>query len=66
MERDWSGKLAVMIICLSTRRTINTGLTMTRFEFERALLGSRTIRCPHCGHIHVWSKKDAHLAGEQA
>jgi hypothetical protein len=54
MER---GEVAVMIVCPSTGRPVNTGLTIAKAEFQRVLLGSREVRCPHCRQIHVWSKR---------
>jgi DNA-directed RNA polymerase subunit RPC12/RpoP len=62
MERD---KLAIMIYCPRTRKPVKTGISMNSQLFRNATIEGREVRCPHCGHIHVWSKKDAHLAGEQ-
>jgi hypothetical protein len=65
MGKYRGGELGVMIICPSTRKPVNTGLSIGKYEFQKVLLESREVRCPHCGQIHVWSKKDLHLAGQQ-
>ena len=51
MEPD---KLAIMM----------TGISMNSLLFRNATIEAREVRCPHCGTVHIWSKKDAHLAGE--
>jgi uncharacterized protein YbaR (Trm112 family) len=56
--------LAVLIVCPITREPVLTGLAMTRKAFRKEKIENREVLCPHCGQIHIWSKKDAHLAGE--
>ena len=61
MEPD---KLAIMINCSTTGKPVMTGISMNSFLFRNATIEAREVRCPHCGTVHIWSKKDAHLAGE--
>ncbi len=51
----------IMITCPMTGRPVPTGLVMTREEFEAAVLSGSVARCPACGRIHPWSKRDASL-----
>ena len=60
------GIKALLIKCPDTGKAVLTGLFMNTAAFLNLAIDNREVRCPHCGHIHVWSKKDAHLAGEQA
>lgn len=57
---------ALLIKCPDTGKPVLTGLFMNTAAFLNLAIDSREVRCPHCGQIHLWSKKDAHLAGEQA
>ena len=34
-------------------------MATNKATFLNLLLDSREVRCPHCGKIHVWNKKDA-------
>ena len=63
MRRDYEGK-AVLIKCPVTGSPLKTGLYMNRRSFKDQLIEQQEVRCTHCGKIHIWSKKDAHLAGE--
>ena len=63
-ETKLDDELAVMIKCPSTGKPVKTGMSMNKYSFQKALIGAHEVRCPHCGQIHVWSKKDTHLAGE--
>ena len=57
-------EVALIITCPSTGKPVRTGMSMNKHSFQKALIGAHEVRCPHCGQVHVWSKKDAHLAGE--
>ncbi len=61
MEPD---KLAIMINCPMTGKPVKTGISMNSLLFRNATIVCREVKCPHCGTVHIWSKKDAHLAGE--
>jgi len=61
VERDTK---AVLINCPTTGKSVKTGMFMNRQLFRKEVIENREVQCPHCGQIHVWSKKDAHLAGE--
>jgi hypothetical protein len=54
----------ILIVCPVTGRRVATGLAMTREEFERAVLSGNVARCPACGRIHAWTKRDALLEDE--
>lgn len=54
----------VTILCPITKRPVPTGLVMTPAEFERATLEGNVLRCPACGRIHAWTKKQARLEEE--
>jgi uncharacterized protein YbaR (Trm112 family) len=56
--------LALLIVCPITRKPVLTGLFMNRKSFRKESIDNGKLLCPHCGQVHVWSKKDAHLAGE--
>ena len=57
-------KKAILIRCPATGKPVLTGLATNKATFLNLLIDSREARCPHCGKVHVWNKKDAHLAGE--
>jgi transcription elongation factor Elf1 len=35
------------------------GTRIDAASLERSNLTEQTFRCPHCGHEHTWSAKDA-------
>lgn len=51
----------IMIVCPATGQRVPTGLAMSRQEFEQAVLSGSVTRCPACGRIHAWTKRDATL-----
>ena len=61
---ELNDEIAVMIKCPNSGKPVMTGLSMSKGSFQKALIGTHEVRCPHCGQVHMWSKKDAHLAGE--
>ena len=51
----------IMIICSVTKEPVSTGLPLPKELFETVNINETTTKCPACGKIHVWSKKDAFL-----
>jgi hypothetical protein len=56
--------VAILIVCPTTSQPVLTGLFMNRRSFRKERIENREVLCPHCGQVHIWSKKDAHLAGD--
>jgi hypothetical protein len=46
------------IVCARCRFLVPTGFHMDREAFNAKALDSNTARCPNCGNVQVWSKKD--------
>jgi hypothetical protein len=65
MRREELNELAVLITCPTVAKPVKTGLFMNKPSFQRAVIAGRKAQCPHCGRIHLWSKDEAHLAGER-
>jgi len=65
VEMERSDAVAIIIECPGTGKLVKTGIFMNRRSFRKELIENHEVRCPHCGQVHVWSKEDAHLAGEQ-
>jgi endogenous inhibitor of DNA gyrase (YacG/DUF329 family) len=53
----------VMIVCPTTKKPVPTGIAMDKASFNSSTLTNNSVSCPHCGKMHVWSKRDAFLAG---
>ncbi len=53
----------VMITCPTTKKPLPTGIAMDKASFNSSTLTNNSVSCPHCGKMHVWSKKDAFHAG---
>lgn len=51
----------VMIRCPQTGKLVSTGIAMDKASFESSTLTNNSVKCPLCGNIHVWSKRDATL-----
>lgn len=51
----------IMITCPTTRKPVRTGLDFPEEFFRNANIRETTTKCPACGKVHVWSKKDAFL-----
>jgi hypothetical protein len=51
----------IMITCPVTKGPVSTGLELPRDFFETVNIKDTTTKCPACGKVHVWSKKDAFL-----
>jgi len=51
----------IMIICPTTKQPVRTGLDFPRELFETINIRDTTTKCPACGRVHTWSKKDAFL-----
>ncbi len=54
----------VMIECPETRKLVYTGLNLDWFAFESTQLGENALRCPSCGGVHAWDKKDVQLVAD--
>lgn len=51
----------ILITCPHTNQLVPTGLQLPKELFETIAIRDTTTKCPSCGKVHVWSKKDAHL-----
>jgi ssDNA-binding Zn-finger/Zn-ribbon topoisomerase 1 len=51
----------IMITCPVTKQPVSTGLQLPKEMFETVNIRETTTKCPACGKVHVWSKKDAFL-----
>ena len=51
----------VMIKCPTSGKPVFTGMAMDKSSFEVASLSRNSVKCPHCGNMHTWDKKDAYL-----
>jgi hypothetical protein len=52
----------ILIKCPVTQEPLPTNMSMEIESFELSDLSRNSTSCAHCGGIHVWDKKDAHLA----
>ena len=48
----------LLIVCAKCRFLVPTGFHMDRETFNSRHLDGNTARCPNCGNVQVWSKKD--------
>ncbi len=48
----------LLITCTRCRFLVPTGFHMDRETFNSKLVVGNTARCPNCGHVQFWSKKD--------
>jgi hypothetical protein len=48
----------LLIACARCRFLVPTGFHMDRETFNSKHLEGNTARCPNCGHVQIWSKKD--------
>lgn len=53
----------VTITCPITKKPTPTGIAMDKASFASSTLINNAVTCPHCGKTHVWSKRDAYIAG---
>jgi endogenous inhibitor of DNA gyrase (YacG/DUF329 family) len=51
----------VMIDCPETGKPVYTHLSFEWDSFETVRIGERVIKCPECGKIHSWRRRDAYL-----
>jgi uncharacterized Zn finger protein len=49
----------VMIRCAESGEAVPAGMRLDAASFQTSDLSEQTVRCPHCGHVHTWSAKDA-------
>ncbi len=52
---------SISITCPTTGEPVSTGMTMERESFYRSVLTGNSVKCPHCGVTHIWSKADANF-----
>ena len=55
----------VMIKCPRTQKYLAVKFEIDPAAFEACSFENNGVRCPHCGELHVWGKRDAHLIEEQ-
>jgi hypothetical protein len=56
------GMSTIMIKCPQTGEAVSTGIEVERETFVALPDSGAEMRCPVCGHDHVWSKAQAWLA----
>ena len=49
----------VMTLCPATNTPIFTGMIASGEVFRKDVIIGQKVRCPNCGRMHTWSKKDA-------
>jgi endogenous inhibitor of DNA gyrase (YacG/DUF329 family) len=50
---------SISIACPATGKPVKTGMTMEEASFYRSVLTGNSVKCPHCGTTHVWTKSEA-------
>ena len=50
---------AISITCPTTGKPVSTGMSMEPASFYRSVLTGNSVKCPHCGITHIWSKSEA-------
>jgi endogenous inhibitor of DNA gyrase (YacG/DUF329 family) len=50
---------AISITCPTTGKPVSTGMSMEPASFYRSVLTGNSVKCPHCGTTHIWSKSEA-------
>jgi endogenous inhibitor of DNA gyrase (YacG/DUF329 family) len=50
---------AISIACPATGKPVSTGMSMEQASFYRSVLTGNSVKCPHCGTTHIWSKAEA-------
>lgn len=48
----------LLIVCEKCRFLVPTGFHMDKESFNSKPLEGHTARCPNCGNVQAWSKKD--------
>jgi hypothetical protein len=54
-----------MIKCPKTGRAVPTGVIMDKKSFELGFPSGRSVQCPICREMHVWSKWNAWIEGNR-
>lgn len=54
----------IFVTCPETNMPVYTGIAMDESSYESADFENETVKCPHCGKVHMWQKEDAYLVGE--
>ena len=52
---------SISITCPTTGKPVSTDMTMERESFYRSVLTGNSVKCPHGGVTHIWSKADANF-----
>ncbi len=52
----------VMIRCPKTGQSVSTEIETEVSDFERLPYVQAELRCPHCGQLHTWTRREAWLA----
>ena len=50
---------AITIRCPTTGQPVNTGMSLEPASFYRSVLTGNSVKCPHCGATHIWTKDEA-------
>ena len=50
---------AIWIRCPTTGELVSTGMSLEPESFYRSVLTGNSVKCPHCGATHIWSKDEA-------
>jgi len=50
---------SISITCPTTGKPVSTGMTLEPESFYRSVLTGNSVKCPHCGHTHIWTKDEA-------
>ena len=56
----------IKIKCLSTGKSVDTGMSMDESLFDTASISGNSFHCPECKQTHTWTKSEAFLEKEQA
>jgi endogenous inhibitor of DNA gyrase (YacG/DUF329 family) len=49
----------IMIKCPKTGKDVATGIKMEKTDFDSSEMSGNSVKCPHCGDMHVWDKSQA-------
>ena len=54
----------ILIKCPKTGLSLSTQMGVdSQKDFDSSTFAGNSVNCPHCGQVHVWSKKDAWVEG---
>ncbi len=52
----------VMLTCKSCHKEFHSGMNLPKDLFKKATLVNNPHRCPNCGKMETYNKKDYHFA----